>query len=264
MSLTSLTFGASIAPVIKDSRILVGWTQRELAEHAKTSQATVWRLEHGKAEVLDLVPLERILKALGIRATLELDSRHLVDRQRQRDELHVRVTGYLVRHFRRNGWLTATEVMIGDGVPRGWIDLLAFREVDATLVIEETKTEIHDVGALQRSVAFYEREARRVAEALGWRPRRIVVICVVLDSDAVAERVIASRALMRDAFPADVDATLRFIEDPAAPAPSGWCLAAADPASRSLTWLRSTHLVRRRRRPVYRDYTDAMHRITGR
>jgi len=87
---------------------------------------------------------------------------------------------------------------------------------------------------------------------------------VVLDSDAVAERVIASRALMRDAFPADVDATLRFLEDHTAPAPFGWCLAAADPAARGLTWLRSTHLARRRRRPVYRSYAAAMHRIARR
>jgi len=110
--------------------------------------------------------------------------------------------------------------MIGEGVPRGWIDLVAFREADGTLIVEETKTEIHDVGALQRSLGFYAREAWRVAEQLGWRPRRIVVICVVLDSDAVAERILASRALLRDAFPADVDATLRFLEDAAAPAPA--------------------------------------------
>jgi transcriptional regulator with XRE-family HTH domain len=262
VSLTSLTFGKGLAPLLKESRTLVGWTQRELAEAAKVSQACVWRLESAQPGTIDLDAVERVLAALGVRATLELDSRHLVDRQRQTDALHVRITGFLARHLRRSGWLTASELMIpGEHGPRGWIDLVAFRESDETLIVEETKTELPDVGALQRSLAFYERMAWRAVEVLGWRPRRIVVLCVVLDSDAIADRIIGARSLLGDAFPAPVDATLRFIEDPAAPIPSGWCLAGVDPASRGRGWLRGTDLRRRRRKPVYRGYADAMDRL---
>ncbi len=262
ISLLSVSFGAGLAPLIKEARTLTGWTQRELADNAKVSQAQVWRLESAQPGALDLARVERVLRALGIRATLELDSRHLVDRERQRDALHVRITGFLARRFRRHGWLTATELLIpGEHGPRGWIDLVAFREIDETLIVEETKTELPDIGALQRSLAFYERMAWRAVEVLGWRPRRIVVLCVVLDSDAVADRIVGARSLLLDAFPADVGATLRWIEDPAAPVPTDWCLAGVDPMSRSRAWIRGTDLRRRRRRPVYRDYADAMARI---
>jgi transcriptional regulator with XRE-family HTH domain len=262
LSLTSLSFGVAIAPLIKQARTAIGWTQRELAEKANVSQALVWRLESAQPGALDLGRVEQVLNALGIRATLELDDRHLADRERQRDGLHVRITGFLVRHLRRHGWLTATELMIpGDHGPRGWIDLVAFRAADQTLIVEETKTELPDVGALQRSLAFYERMARRAVEALGWWPRRVVVLCVVLDSDAVADRIIGARSLLLDSFPANVDATLRWIEDPALPVPAGWCLAGVDPASRRRDWLHGTDLRRRRRRPAYRNYADAMVRL---
>ena len=95
-----------------------------------TSHTTIWRIERGAAGHLDLAAVERVLTALGIRATLQLDARHLGDRRRQHDAVHARLTGYVARRLERSGWVTRTEVPIGGGQPRGWIDLLAFREAD--------------------------------------------------------------------------------------------------------------------------------------
>ena len=86
--------------------------------------------------------------------------------------VHAQVNGTVARRLERCGWRTATEVLDRRRTtPRGWIDLLAFREADRALLVEETKTDIPDMGGLQRSVAFYERTALSAARRLGWRPR---------------------------------------------------------------------------------------------
>ena len=191
--------------------------------------------------------VERVLTALGIRAALDLDARHLDDRRRQRDAVHARVTGAVARHLERDGWLTATEVPLGDGVPRGWIDLLAYRPTDRALLVEESKTEILDLGALQRSLSFYEREAWRAAQRLGWQPTKASVLCAVLDTDAVARRLVDNRDIVSRAFPASVAAMAAWLRDPSAPAPEGWTLGMVDPAVRGRSWLRPPPLSGRRR-----------------
>jgi transcriptional regulator with XRE-family HTH domain len=253
-------FGPQIGDVVHEARQLVGWSQEELATRAKTSQATIWRIETDSGTHLDLLVLERVLSALGIRATLDLDARHLADRRHQLDGVHARVNGFAGRWLARLGWLTATEAPIGDGAPRGWIDLLGFRPADGSLLVGETKTEILDLGALQRTVAFYTREAPTVARTLGWIPRCVAVIVVALDTHAVAHRIADSRDAFKLAFPARVEATAAWLRDPVSPAPNGWTLAVADPASRARAWLHPSAITSRRL-PTYLDYRDAAIRL---
>lgn len=122
--------------------------------------------------------VERTLPALGLRAALDIDDLALQDRRRQRDGLHARLNGYVARRLTRLGWATATEVMVGRTAPRGWIDLVAFRDADRSMLVEETKCDLPDMGALQRRLAFYAREASSVAGDLGWRPARVAVLAV--------------------------------------------------------------------------------------
>jgi transcriptional regulator with XRE-family HTH domain len=255
--LANTTAKSALADVIIRARHLAGWSQMELAARSGSSKGTIWRLEHDKAAVLDLAVVEKVLKALGVRATLELDGRHFLDRERQMDSVHAWLNGYVARRLRRCGFEVATEVLIDEGGPRGWIDLLAYREADGTLIVEETKTDLPDIGGLQRSIAFYERMARRAAAALGWKVRRVVVLCVVLDSAEIAARIAGARDLLAMAFPGDVGTLARLLVEPGTPAPTGWCLAATDPASRERTWLRGTALTRRRRAPAYQGYAEA-------
>ncbi len=253
----------AIGRAVREARTLVGWTQRELAGRAGTSQASVSRLESGVATVLDLATVESILAAFGIRAELSLhEGRNLLDRERQRDVVHARVNGYVARRLERGGWLTATEVGVGDGAPRGWIDLLTFRPSDRSLLLEETKTEIPDMGGLQRGVAFYEREAREAARRLGWHPARQAVLVVVLDSATIARRLADNRDLVTRAFPARIGDVAAWLDDPHRPPPLGWALGTCDPGSRARTWLRPTMLGSRRRPPVYVDYAEAAARLT--
>ena len=257
-------FAAHLADVVRDARILIGWSQRELAQRTGMSQTMIWRLESGHAEHLDLLFVERVLQALGIRASLSLDARHLADRRRQLDVVHAMLVGYVARRMERAGWQTAIEVPLGDGVPRGWIDLLAFREADATLLVDETKTEIPDLGALGRSVAFYEREAWAAARSRGWVPRRVAVLVTALDSAAISGRLADNRELAGRMFPAPVDGVAAWLADPGYEPPKGWALGAVDPAARGTVWLRPTTLSSRRRTPAYADYADAAGRLRRR
>jgi transcriptional regulator with XRE-family HTH domain len=257
-------FASEIASLLREARALAGWSQRELAARASTSQSMVSRIEREDADEPDLLVAERLLAAFGFHVTLDVNGRHLEDRRRQSDLVHAVVAGFIARHFCRDGWLTTSEAQIGDTVPRGWIDLLAFRESDASLVVEETKTEILDTGGLLRQVGFYEREAFKVARTLGWRAERVTVLVVVVDSEAVAQRIQANRDLLSSAFPTPPRAFSAWVRDPSRPMPGGWTLASADPRDRGASWLRGTPLGERQRPPAFLDYADAAQLLTAR
>jgi transcriptional regulator with XRE-family HTH domain len=253
----------ALGRLVRETREVIGWSQRELADRAGTSHTATWRIETVRQGPLDLAVVERVLASLGLRPSFGIDERHLADRRRQRDGVHGVLNGFLARRLAmQGGWVRpATGVQIGADVPRGWIDPLAFRPLDRALLVDETKTDIPDMGALQRSVAFDEHEAPRVAAALGWRPIRTVVLVLGLDSRAFGRRLADNRDLVTAAFPGDVATMAGWLADPAAPRPRGWTLAVADPAFRGERWLRPTTLGARRRPPAYEDYADAARRL---
>lgn len=260
------SFAAQLADAVRDTRRLIGWTQRELADRALTSHTTIWRIERGQASHIDLLVVERVLHHLGLRATLSIarNPRHLDDRRRQADGVHARIVGHVARRLERSGWLTSLEVPLGEGVPRGWIDLLAYREADDALLVDEAKTDLPDMGALGRSLGFYARSASEAAHALGWRPRRLALPVTALDSAAFAERLADNRSLVARMLPAPVPELARWLADPRCAQPLGWGLGMVDPATRGPLWLRPTMLGSRRRPAAYTDYADAAARLRAR
>jgi transcriptional regulator with XRE-family HTH domain len=261
IDLTRSRLGHEFGRLVRDARRLIGWSQRDLAARVGASQAAIWRLETDQPGRIDLTLVEGVMEALGLRATMRIEARHLDDRRRQRDGVHAVLNGFTARRLGRLGWATATEVQIGDQHPRGWIDLLAFRREDLALLVDETKTEIPDMGGLQRSLSFYAREARTVAAGLGWQARTVTVLVVALDSESLARRIADNRAIVEQAFPGSVSAMVTWLADPRAPIPRGWTLGTVDPTVRGESWLRPTMLGTRRRPPAYRDYADAAGRL---
>jgi transcriptional regulator with XRE-family HTH domain len=254
----------SIGSLVRRSRILAGWSQRELARRADTSQAAVWRIETGQPEPVDLAVVERLLDALGLRATLQIDDRVFRDRERQLDGVHAWLNGAGARWLGRWGWTTAMEVQLGSPVPTGWLDTLAWRQADRSLLVEETKTDLPDMGALQRRMATYIRSSREAAKAFGWEPARIAGLVIGLDSEALGERLRHNHDLLAVAFPTPVDRMTAWLRDPLEHPPEGWSFALADPASRAEPWLRAIPGSTRRRPSAYRDYDDAAVRMRRR
>ncbi len=49
---------------------------------------------------------------------------------------------------------------------------MAFDPRTRTLAVIEIKTQLDDLGQIERTLAWYEREAWAAARRLGWRPPR--------------------------------------------------------------------------------------------
>ncbi len=159
-------------------------TQGDLARAVGVSRPHISAIEIGRANpTLDLV--DRICEVLGIE--LELLSRRpvVIGAPRQRDLLHARCSGYVDRRLRRAGWETRREVEVVHARSHGWIDLVAYEPRTRTLLIIEVKTRLDDVGAIERQLSWYEREATEVAARHGWRPLRVVSWLVILATDEV-------------------------------------------------------------------------------
>jgi transcriptional regulator with XRE-family HTH domain len=252
--------GVQIARVVRDVRVGFGWSQRELARRAGCSQSMIARLESGDARHLDLALADRVIRELGVRPSFDARLPGLADRRRQQDRVHARCCGYVGRHLSALGWEVRHEVEVGGGRGRGWIDLLAFRPADGGLFCPEMKTELHDAGAIQRTLAWYERESWAAARAIGWRPKRLGSALVLLCTAECDERVADNRVLLSQAFPANASALMDWLREPSAPLPPR-AVAMVDPRSRRRDWLRSTRRDGRRTAAPYRDYADAAARL---
>lgn len=211
---------------------------------------------------VDLATLGRVLAALGLRGSFAIDDRNLDDRREQQGVVHGIALGWVAARLRRYGWETATEVAIGGpGPPRGWIDLLGFRPADGAGLVGEIKGDIPDVGALQRQVAFYEREAPALFRALGWPARQLATMVAALDSAPAHAAIRVNERLLGPAFPGMPEVLDAWLREPGGrpPAPT---IALVDPASRRERWLLRTPANGRRSAPAYEDYADAARRLT--
>lgn len=252
------TLPDQLAAIIRDARHAMGWTQDELASRIGNSQTRIWRLERGDPSAFDPGVIDEILQSLGVRLSIAADARHLDDRVRERDALHARLEDAIARRLERNAWQILTEVGVGGDPPRGWIDLLGYRETDDALAVGEMKTLITDAGELQRQMTYYTREAHWAARRAGWQARTIVPFVVALDTQAVANVLRANAGLLRRAFPGRPDDLVRWLTTQGAPPPSGATLVITDLAARRSLALRPSALHSRARRASYVDYADAL------
>jgi len=171
---------------------------------------------------------------------------------RQRDPVHALMVGYVQRRLETAGWRTAREVEIVHGRSHGFIDLLAFDEATGTLLVIEVKSELDDVGGIERTLAWYEREAWAAARRLGWRPRRAASWLLALATEQAEARIRANRESLGRGFPNRAGRML------ATPIPVGRGLALVDPRSRRRDWLIRSQVDGRRKPPPYANYASFM------
>ena len=141
--------------------------------------------------------------------------------------------------------------------------MLGFRAEDRSLITSEIKSDLPDVGAIQRTTAWYQREAWLIARRMGWQPVRQVLAVLVLDSSEVEGRIRSNRDLLRAAFPGRARELGRWLEAADAPRPPSRCIALIDPASRGRQWLRASRADGRRAPSRYLNYADAAGRHLG-
>jgi transcriptional regulator with XRE-family HTH domain len=251
-----------IGAIVRTGREEQRWTKTNLGERSGISRQMVAALESGKANPsLDVIGA--LLEALDIEVDVVARGPVQVAASGPADAAHAICSAYVQRRLVAAGWQVEREVRITDRRYLGWIDILAFHEATATLVVIEVKTRIDDVGAIERSLDWHVRGAVGAAERLGWHPRRVVAWVVALASDEVEDAIRRTRELWATAFPTRASAMGALVADPATSpsGPGGPGIALIDPMSRRRDWLIRTRVDGRRSNAPYRGYADFMARI---
>jgi hypothetical protein len=158
----------------------------------------VGRIERGAANVT-VDTADRLLEALGQQVGL-VAKPPFISRSRQVDAGHAACGGHVHRRLHSDGWEDRREVEIVFGRSHGWIDVLAYNPADRTLLIVEIKTEIHDLGRIERTLTWYAREAPAVARGLGWQPLRTKAWLLVLATSANDDRIRDNQAAIDQTF----------------------------------------------------------------
>ncbi len=254
---------AEVAVLIRTTREALGWTQAELGRRARVSQSEICRIEKDLIKGLSFETASRILDALRIRVTINLTAPTILGGGRQHDAAHARCVAFVARRLRALGWLVETEVMIVGSSAFGWIDIAALRPGDRTLLVIEIKTELRDIGAAMRQQAWYEREARSMAQGFGWSPRRVVGALLVLATEDNVGRLAGNRDLLRDKFSLPASELGRMIAGDIGylSAPRG--LAMIDPLQRRAAWVLRSPLDGWSATPRYANYRAFMAAMRG-
>jgi transcriptional regulator with XRE-family HTH domain len=251
-----------LARGILDAKRDLGWSERTLAQRAGVSQSTVNRLARDGASTIAIGRIERLLDAAGARVEVIVRSPSVVGESRQRDAAHAPCSGHIRARLEPGGWAVDQEVEVGDGSVRGWIDTLAFHARARTMLVAEIKTESDDIGAAQRQLAWYEREAWAAARQRAWNVERVVVLLLLLMTQRNDDLVARNSQLLRQLLPVRGLRLQAIVDDPAS-LDRRICrgLAMIDPRSRRRGWLRAAVVDGRRTVAPYANYADFMRHL---
>jgi transcriptional regulator with XRE-family HTH domain len=201
--------------VVRALRQRQGWRQIDLAERARVSQSVVARIERAGARRVAIRRLEAVGEALGARLTIRLDwNGEAGDRLLDAD--HAALVEHVVATLRRLGWEAVPEVTFAIRSERGSIDILAWHEDSATLLVVEVKTVVPDVQAMLSTHDRKLRLADLVARERGWRPGRIGSLLVIREATTARRRVEQHGATFDARFPDRGPAVRTFLERPGA------------------------------------------------
>jgi len=258
------TLGPRVAEIIDTTRRRLGWSEEELSRRAGVSRSQLSRIVNGHRGHGTVDEAARLLDAMGARAELAVRLPVLIGGPSQHDAAHARVLAYAARHLERTGLTISREVPIGGDRLRGWIDLMGLEQPRRLLMVVEGKGDIDDLGALERRVSWYEREAPWAARRLGWgTPRGQVLLVAALATQHNADFVRNNRDALHARFPDPVGRLAEYLAATTSPVPALHVLAFVDPARRGRGWLLRSPLETGRPVLPYADaraFVDAEHR----
>jgi transcriptional regulator with XRE-family HTH domain len=191
-----------------------GWRQADLAAAAGVSDSVVSRIERGHLDAMPLRVIRRVAAVLEIRVELQPRSR-AADLERLVSARHSALAESVLAWFATlPGWLARPEVSFNVFGDRGVVDILAWHPATRSLLINELKTAIVDVGELLGTLDRKRRRAMEIAEQLGWRPATVSVWLIVAEGSTSRHRIAEHRATFRAALPQDGRAARGWVRHP--------------------------------------------------
>jgi hypothetical protein len=144
--------------------------------------------------------LRAVAGALG--ASLDLKLRwHGESLDRLLDEAHARLVDVTVALLRDAGWEVAVEVSFSIWGERGSIDVLAWHERSASLLVVEVKSVVPDSQAMLHGLDHKARLAPQLASERGSESKNVGRLLVVGESSTSRERIARLRATYDTALP---------------------------------------------------------------
>lgn len=190
-----------------------GWRQVDLAKAARVSQSVVARVELGLGGRVTSETLAMVASALSARMDVRL-SWQGEGLDRLLDEDHAGLLERVAAWLRGAGWLVRTEVTFGIRGERGSIDILAWHETTATLLVIEIKSVVPDQQAALMGLDRKARLGPEIAATLGWGVGRVGRLLVIGESRTARRRVEAHRETYHSALPDRLVAIRRFVAAP--------------------------------------------------
>jgi hypothetical protein len=132
------------------------------------------------------------------------------------------------------------------------------------MMVIEIKTEIRDLGVIERTLGWYEREAWVAARRLGWRSSKIVGCLLLLATEMNEARISDNQASFSARFPIRAGELERIMSSEVPPPHGARALVLIDPLSRRQNWLRPSRQDGRPTPAPYIDYADFMRVIQTR
>ncbi len=170
------------------------------------------RVENGGADVVTPQSLDRIAQALGARVVLRLDwNGEGLDRLL--DASHAAIVESTVRLLHPGGWVVRTEVTFALAGERGSVDVLAWHEPTAQLLVIEVKSVVPDAQDTLSKLDRKTRLALRIAPAT-WRARSVSSLLVIGETRTNRRRIEVLGATFDAAYPDRNVAVRRFLRSP--------------------------------------------------
>lgn len=140
------------------------------------------------------------------------------DADRLLDERHAALLGACAEWLGRLGWRSVSEVSYSEWGERGSVDVLAWHESTANLLVVEIKTELASVEATLRKHDEKVRLGPAVAaKRFGWQPTSVGRLLVFPDERTERRRVAAHASVLDGAYPLRAYDARRWCRSPSGP-----------------------------------------------
>ena len=196
-----------------------GWRQRDVGSAIRRSQQFISKIERGSIGDVSVDELRAVASALDGTVALELRW-HGGGLDRLLDERHAALVGLTVGLLTTLAWSTEIEATYSHYGERGSIDILAWHQATATLLVVEIKSDLVSVESTLRKLDEKVRLGPFVArDRLSWRASTVGRVLVLPSTTTQRRRVARHAAILDAALPlrfGDMRAWLRRPTGPAA------------------------------------------------